>query len=449
MVELFAFMDRIVSQIWKMSENVSKGSIGSKEREELRKRVADIAITSFGAMNAEPVKIMRKTLLPSSGKKNASLFFTGEKASVDTATMINGTMTRYLDFNDTYLSKEALHPSDNIPPLIALAESHELRGKDVINAAAVSYETVCGLSDAVSIRDLGWDHVTYVSISSAAGIGHLLHLDEEKFAHTLNLSINNNISMRQTRAGELSMWKGATAANACRNSVFASLLSEGGYTGPSPIFEGEMGFFKQVSGVFSLDFSKSHIMKTMIKNYPVEYHAMSAAEAASELRKEIKGEIKKIDVETFTVANTIIIKDPEKLRPKTRETADHSMPYIIAYTLKKGDPNPLSYEKALLVDRDILKTIDVSTFKVTEKYDSMYPEFLPVKITIKTENGTYEREIEAPKGHNKRPYTWDDLKEKAMRVMNSDSAATLIEFCKGFENKEVKEYLEVLKNVKA
>lgn len=442
-------MDKVVSQIWNMSQNISKGLIGSAEREELKKRVADIAITSFGAVNAEPVKIMRKSLLPSSGKKNATIFFTGEKAAADVATMINGTMTRYLDYNDTYLSKEALHPSDNIPPLIALGEHHELKGKEIIDAAAVSYETVCGLSDAVSIRDLGWDHVTYVSVSSAAGIGHLLSMDEERFSHTLNLAINNNISLRQTRAGELSMWKGATAANACRNSVFASMLSENGYTGPAPIFQGEMGFFKQVSGEFSLNFSKSHIMKTMIKNYPVEYHAMSAAEAASELRKEIKGNIKSIDVETFTVANTIIIKDPEKLRPKTRETADHSMPYIVAYTLKKGDPDPDSYGDKFLRDPEILGTIDLSHFKVTDKYDAMYPEFLPVKIQVKTDKGTYEKEIEAPKGHNKRPYTWDDLETKAKRVMNEDSAKSLIEFCKVFERKDASEYLEVMRNVKA
>lgn len=442
-------MDRIVSQIWNMSQNLSKGLTGSAEREELKKRVADIAITSFGAMNAEPVRIMRSSLLPSSGRKNASLFFTGEKASVDVATMINGTMTRYLDFNDTYLSREALHPSDNIPPLIALGEFHELKGKEIIEAAAVSYETVCALSDAVSIRDLGWDHVTYVSISSAAGLGHLLDMNEETFGHTLNLAINNNISMRQTRAGELSMWKGATAANACRNSVFASMLSENGYTGPAPIFEGEMGFFRQVSGEFSLDFSKSHIMKTMIKNYPVEYHAMSAAEAASELRGVISGNIESVNVETFTVANTIIIKDPEKLRPKTRETADHSMPYIIAYTLKKGDPDPNAYSDRYLRDASILKTIDLSHFRVTEKYDAMYPEFLPVKIEIRTDKGIYEKEIDAPKGHNKRPYTWEDLEAKAARVMNEDSARSLIEFCKEFESRDVKEYLEVMKNVKA
>lgn len=445
----FLTMDSVTLSIIDMSEKMGKNGVGEKELEELKKRVADIAITSFGAFNAEPVKIGMKTLLPSSGKKNATVYFTKNKASVENATFLNGTMTRYLDYNDTYLSREALHPSDNIPPLIAMAEAEELSGKEVLNSAAVAYETICALSDVVSIRDRGWDHVTYISISSAAGLAHLLKLDHERFAHTLNLAINNNISLRQTRAGELSMWKGATAANASRNSVFAANLAESGFTGPAPIFEGEMGFFKQVSGPFKLDFKQSRILKTMIKNYPVEYHAMSAAEVASNLRKKMKGKIRKVEVETFTVAHTIIIKDPEKLRPKTRETADHSMPYIIALTLVKGDPTPQSYENDLLMDKEILSVIDKMKFKITDRFDKMYPEFLPVKIKVETDEGVFEEEMDAPKGHNKKPYTWDDLKKKGTRVMSEDSSSSIIEFARSFENRSMKEFMEVLRNVKA
>jgi 2-methylcitrate dehydratase len=210
-----------------------------------------------------------------------------------------------------------------------------------------------------------------------------------------------------------------------------------------------MGFFRQVSGNLNLDFSKSRILKTMIKNYPVEYHAMSAAEVASNLRKKIRGKIKKVEVETFTVANTIIIKDPEKLRPRTRETADHSMPYIIALTLVKGDPTPHSYEKNMLNDAEVLSVIDRMKFRITEKFDRMYPEFLPVKITVETDQGVFQEEMDAPKGHNKKPYTWDDLKSKGNRVMSEGSSASIMEFAKTFEKRGMAELNEVLKNVKA
>lgn len=442
-------MDSSVKKILDMSQRLRNGGLEEKNKEEIRKRIADIVITSFGARDSQPVNILKNTFSGVKGKENASIFFTNEKISVDYATMINGTMTRYLDYNDTYLSKEALHPSDNIPPMIAVAESREMKMKDVIISSAVAYETVCALSDAVSIRDRGWDHVTYISISSGAGLATLLDLDGDKFENALNLSINNNISMRQTRAGELSMWKGATAANACRNSVFGTLLAEGGFTGPSPIFEGEMGFFRQVSGNMSLDFSKSRIGKTMIKNYPVEYHAMSAAQTCSEMRNEIRGEIKSIEVETFKVAHTIIIKDPEKLRPKTKETADHSMPFIIAYSLIYGEPVPESYTERYLKDQKILSLIDKMNFKVTDRLNKLYPEKLPFRILIKTDKGNFEREMLIPKGHYLDQYSWEDLRKKAERSMSEESARELVEFSKNMDNRDVSEFIEVVNSVQA
>lgn len=440
-------MDNTVQKIYDFSNEIRRKSFPPDVVDEIKKRIADSVFTSYGAKDSAPVSIMKKALLPSSSRRNSTVFFTKEKASPDVATFINGSMTRYLDYNDTYLSKEALHPSDNIPPILALSESFELDGKKSIDAIGVAYQVVCSLANEVSIRDLGWDHVTYVSISAASGLAHLLDQSPEKFENSISLGINNNISMRQTRAGELSMWKGCTAANASRNSVFAALLANDGFTGPYPVFEGEMGFFKQVSGEFGLDLDKDKIRRTMIKNYPVEYHAMSAAEAASNIRNRMKGEIRKIEVETFTVANTIIIKDPEKLRPKTKETADHSMPFIIAYTLAYGDPVPDAYSDKYLKDSRILDLIDRSTFKVTEKFDSMYPEFLPVKIKVTTDAGEFEEEIDVPKGHHKSPYSWDDLRKKGARVAGDDFSNMVVDLARNFENRSSAELLEAISNV--
>ncbi|HLH86667.1 MAG TPA: MmgE/PrpD family protein, partial [Thermoplasmataceae archaeon] len=386
-------MDKLAAQIIEHSREVSENNPVPESIDEMKKRIADSLITSYGAKDAEPVKIMSKALLPSSGRLNSPIYFTRNSASVDISSLINGTMTRYLDYNDTYLSKEALHPSDNIPPMLALGYSKDMTGMDVIKSSMVAYDIAAGFSDACSIRDRGWDHVTYISISSAAGLSTLLDLDERKFEHCLNLAINNNISMRQTRAGELSMWKGATAANACRNSVMAAELASEGFTGPSPIFSGEMGFFRQVSGEIFPVFKSNSVLRTMIKNYPVEYHAMSAAEVAVELKGRIEGDIESIEIETFRVAHQIIIKDPEKWRPKTRETADHSMPYIIAYALRYGAPNPDSYSEKYLNDPGILAHMGKMHFKVTERFNAMYPEYLPVKISVKTSKQKIEKEL--------------------------------------------------------
>jgi 2-methylcitrate dehydratase len=415
-------------------------------KEELKKRIVDSLFVSYGARNSDAVTKSKNGLLPSSGRRNSPIYFDKRTAAVDVATYVNGCMTRYLDYNDTYLSKEALHPSDNVPPILSYAYTLDADGLEVIRALAASYQVVGAFADAFSIRDKGWDHVTYISISSAAGLGVLNNFEKSKFINNLNLAINNNISLRQTRAGELSMWKGCTAANAARNSVFAALLASEGFTGPSPIFEGEMGFFKQITGKIDVDLEKNRVVRTMIKNFPVEYHAMSAIEAALSIKEQMNGEkIKSVNVETFSVAHKIIVKDPEKLRPKTKETADHSLPYMIAYTLLYGAPDPSSFEPKYLNDKAILDVIDSTKFEVTKEFDSMYPEYLPVKISVKTDSSEYEKEVTVPKGHFRNPYDWKDLENKGMRLIgDEEKVKVIVEMGKGLESASTRELFETV-----
>ncbi|MCL4452366.1 MAG: MmgE/PrpD family protein [Candidatus Thermoplasmatota archaeon] len=439
-------MDAVVQNIYDYSSEIGK-MLNGAVKEELKKRLADSFLVAYGAREADPIRGERNALLPSTGKHNSSIYFTDQRAESSIAAMLNGSMTRYLDFNDTYLSKEALHPSDNFPPLVALAESLGKKGKDLLEAAALSYSVICGLSDAVSIRDRGWDHVTYISISTAAGLAYLGNLESKKFENCISIGINNNISLRQTRAGELSMWKGLTASNASRNSVFAYYLAESGVTGPSDVFTGEMGFFKQVSGKFTLHLDMNRILKTMIKNYPVEYHAMSAVESCESLHSSLKGDIKNIEVETFSVADRIIIKDPEKKRPKTKETADHSMPYLIAYTLLYGRPGPESYSPEHLNDKRILALIDKMKFTVSERFDQLYPEHLPFRVEIKTSSEEVENEIIDPKGHHRNPFTWDDILQKGRSMMSEASTREIVTAVKTIENRDISEIMEILADV--
>ncbi len=442
-------MDPVVAELLRFSRETRWENVSAEAKEEIKKRIMDSLITSYAAFGSTPVKIAMNALMPVNGRDDSSVYFTGKRAEPQVAAFINGTMTRYHDYNDTYLSKEALHPSDNIPPNLALAESRGLGGKELMLSIAVSYGVIAGLADAVCIRDLGWDHVTYISISSAAGMAHLLKLDQEKFESAISLAINNNISLRQTRAGELSMWKGATAANACRNSMFATLLAEKGMTGPYQIFTGEMGFFKQVSGPFELRLDRNAVLRTMIKNFPVEYHSMSAAEVAVSLKQKIRSPIRKITIETFSVAHKIIVKDPEKLRPKTKETADHSLPYIVAYSLLYGDPNIGSYSERYLKDEKILKLIDSTKIVVNGDYDKTYPSDLPVRITVETDQGTVSSEMRYPKGHYRNPYSWEDLRNKGEKVMEKSSYSAIESKVRNLEEIGVPELMEVVRNVKA
>jgi 2-methylcitrate dehydratase len=367
------------------------------------------------------------------------------RSSPEQAAFVNGVLFRYLDYNDTYLSLEPAHPSDNLAAILAAAQIVGANGKDVITAAVIAYEIQCRLCDAASIRKRGWDHVTYGAFSATAGVGRLVRLSPEKLTHALNLAATPNITLRQTRSGELSHWKGCAFANASRNAVFAARLAAEGMTGPSPIFEGEMGFFRQVSGEFDLpplggetptntdDFM---IKKTSIKFWPAEYHSQSAIHAALELRKQITdpSSIKSIVIESFDAAVDIIGKDPEKWRPKTRETADHSLPYCTAVALLEGDVTLASFDEAHLNNAQLLDLVAKIEVKRNAELTARYPKGIPNRITVTMKDGgTLTAENEFPKGHDQNPMSDREITEKFNRlaegVLDPGKAEAILESC--------------------
>src|SRR6201993_3031521 len=317
---------------------------------EAKRRFIDSFATAVGAMDADAYRIARRCAERVSSTPGATLLG-GGSSSAEWATFVNGLLIRYLDYNDTYLSLEPAHPSDNLAPVLAVGEIASSSGKDLITAAVLAYEIQCRLCDAASLRKHGWDHVTYGAISGAVAACKLLQLDPGRTTHAIGIAGVCNTALRQTRAGELSMWKGCAFANAARNGVFAAILASEGMTGPAPIFEGDLGIMKLLTGPFTLtelggDGRPFMIDRTYIKFWPAEYHSQSAIEAALQLRPEV-GDVRQvasIDIHTFDAAVDIIGKDPEKWRPQTRETADHSLPYCVAVALADGEVTRAQFE---------------------------------------------------------------------------------------------------------
>src|SRR5262249_37460758 len=207
--------------------------------------------------------------------------FGGGRSSAEWAAFVNGLLIRYLDYNDTYLSLEPAHPSDNLAAVLAASEVAGRGGRDLITAAVLAYEVQCRLCDAASLRKHGSHHAPYGAISSAVAACKLLGLDAARTTHAVGIAGVCNVALRQTRSGELSAWKGCAFANAARNGVFAALLAAEGMTGPAPIFEGDLGFMKLLTGPFELgplageegDPRPFMITETYIKFWPAEYHS--------------------------------------------------------------------------------------------------------------------------------------------------------------------------------
>jgi 2-methylcitrate dehydratase len=228
--------------------------------------------------------------------------------------------------------------------------------------------------------------------------------------------------MRQTRVGELSMWKGAAFANASRNGVFAARLAAAGMTGPAPIFEGSMGFMKQVSGPFELDVESFGgqgrpfmIDRTYIKYWPAEYHSQSAIDAALTLRPDVGAveEIADILIESFDAAVDIMGGEPEKWRPQSRETADHSLPYCVAVALVDGKVWLDQFDEARFRDEELLSLVAKIRVERNDDLSARYPEGIPNRITITTQSGArYTHEVTYPRGHAGNPMTDAEVEEK-------------------------------------
>src|SRR5437867_5455792 len=316
---------------------VSFHRLPSEVVHEVKRRLLDSVGCALGAWSAAPCRIARNMGTRVNVADGATIWGTASKTLPDLAAFANGALVRYLDFNDTYLSKEPAHPSDNIAPVLAVGETVHASGRRVIEAIVLAYEIQCRLCDAAALRPRGWDHVTYGPFSSALGAAKVLRLSEAQTVQAINLAGVANVALRQTRVGDLSMWKACAFANAARNGVFAAMLARLGMTGPSPILEGQKGFMELVSGPLDLSAFEGKkvpykILETYIKHYPVEYHAQSAVEAALVVREELLNKevrlalsgIAEIEIGSYDVAIEIIGRDPEKWRTARRETADHS-----------------------------------------------------------------------------------------------------------------------------
>jgi 2-methylcitrate dehydratase len=387
---------------------------------EVRRRMVDSIGCAIGAWNEEPCRIARSVASEFSARNGSTIIGTNHQAPPDWAAFATGCCIRYFDYNDTYLAKEPAHPSDNISAALAIAESVGATGKELITAIALAYEVQCRFCDAASIRARGWDHPTYGDFSTALACASLMKLDPEKTRHAVNIAGVGCAAMRQARVGELSHWKGVAFADAARRGVYAALLARAGMTGPAPIFEGQMGFEKQL-GVSLGDVSEKFkgaptmILNTSIKFWPAEYHSQSAIEAALFLREQIGAdvEVKSMTIESHDASVDIIGSEPEKWKPETRETADHSLPYITAIALLDGEVSERQFEPQRFKDPKVWKFLEKVKVERNAELSALYPDAVANIVRVELADGRrLAKRVDYPMGHAKNPLKDSQVGEK-------------------------------------
>jgi 2-methylcitrate dehydratase len=387
--------------------------------ERVKTHLIDTVGCGIGALDERPVGICRNVALAVSG--NATIIGTNSRTTPELASFANGAAFRYFDFNDTYVGRFSVHPSDHIAACLAVAETERASARDLILAIVIAYEVNCRLVDALDITVRGWDPPVMSLPAVALAAGKLMKLSPEQLTQAVNIAVNDHIPMAQTRVQTLSDWKGLADAEAARNAVFAALLARGGLSGPAPIFEGQSGFFKQVSGPGDIDPDKFggrdvpfRIHRCAIKPYPAVIYTQTAIVAGIDVAKEVGSldRIAAIEIATTQRGYQRTGSEPEKWSPKTRETADHSLPYITARAMFDGDITNDSFATGMFSDPRILAFMQ----KITVREDPALTARTggaPTRVTaILADGQRISREVDYAPGFAERPMTRSEVERK-------------------------------------
>ena len=412
-----------VSELAEFVARASYDSLSVDVTRALKARILDSLGCAFGALDAPPMQAIRAY---ARGEAGPCTLIGGGRARVETATLYNGALVRYLDFMDIYMApKQSGHPSDNVASVLAVAEAVGATGQEALLALALAYQIECRLLDVAPVQSNGFDHTVQQAYSVAGAVSKLLRLDRARTAHALAIAGAAQQGLLVTRIGKLSQWKGIASAHNASAAVQATYLAAGGITGPLDVIEGKRGMMDALSGHFALDWTKEgfdRVTHTSLKRFEAAGHAQSAIEGILELRSErrlVIDEIRSVHVEIFKQADNVIGSGKEagdKHDVATKEQADHSLPYLLAAALLDGDVGPAQFEDERIQREDVqrlLRKVNVDSSWALTRH---YPERVPVSITVHLTSG--ERLIVKKDdwhGFYARPVSWHDTLEKFHR----------------------------------
>ena len=385
-----------------------------------RRTILDTIGCAFGGYTAGPSRIAIKLAGEVAAKQPATVLLSGTRTSPDLAVFANGVMIRYLDFNDAFVSLThgAGHPSDTIAALLTSGELSGRSGRDLVTATVLAYEVFCKIGDVFEYLGNGIDHSTLTGMAAVVGAGRLMGLTPDQMVHAIGITVGGNTATRQGRADALSNWKAYAAADACRKAMFSVQLAQNGMTGPGNVFEGRYGFFKVIGRkpVAPPQLGEPFgIRRAFTKRFPLGQFSQTVAQAAVEARPLFNSpdDIQEVNIHVSRSAIKIMADGPDKWRPQTHETADHSIPYAAGIVLMYGRIEPEYYEDPYLHDARLLDLVARVKCVPSDEADKREDEFNLCELELVLKSGTRKTvRVEYHRGHFKNPMTDAEMEEK-------------------------------------
>ncbi|MEP6648543.1 MAG: MmgE/PrpD family protein [Lapillicoccus sp.] len=407
-------------------------------------RVVDNAGAAAAALDRAPVAAAREQArahLPSRGGAGGAVVGLAPQhtTSPEWAAYANSVAVRELDYHDTFLAADYSHPGDNIPPLLAVAQHFGATGRDLVSSIVTAYEVQIDLVRGISLHRNKIDHVAHLGPSVAAGLGTLLRLPPEVTYQAIGQALHTTTSTRQSRKGQISSWKAYAPALAGKLAIEAVDRAMRGEESPAPIYEGEDGVIAWLLDGPDAEYAvplpeqsepKRAIMRSFTKEHSAEYQAQAWIDLSRRLRSRHPEIADPEQVETIVITtshhtHTVIgsgAGDPQKYDPDaSRETLDHSLPYIVAVALQDGTWHHVdSYARARATRADTVrlwqKIVTQESEEWTRRYHADSDEASyggRIVVTLKA-GGRIEDEIDVADAHPRgaRPFARDEFLAK-------------------------------------
>ena len=395
--------------------------------------VMDALAVALGALRHPAVAVALRYSHNNAADYGATLWGTRLKATVETATLVNGVPLRGYDYNDFYMSKSGGHPSDMIPGLLALAETRKISGAKFLGSLALGYEATLNVLDAIDVDSKRWDYPNLLVIGATVVAARMLGLSKAQAAEALAIAVISHFATDEVESGDLNargdltMWKRFNGSHGIRQAVYAVLLAEAGAEGAVRPFAGASGFLSKVDTTSDLMAQLLERLsgraplrrfnETRFKRWPVGSRGQSAIQAALQARAGVADvwKVRSIKVLCDTeVYDHLLGRRSDPWHPISRETADHALPYIVATAVLDGGVHVDSFDVEVVTNaaRQAYMNEKVVVTAVPELSKGAIGGFLASVEIVDEYGNTHLGVAKSPPGHVDNPFVADDFEAK-------------------------------------
>ncbi len=378
---------------------------------------------ALGGTLQHDVRIAMEVLDEIAGPGPCTVIGTGKRIDPVSASLANALMIRVMDYNDIYWKQDPSHPSDLIPAAMACGERRDSDGRELLLGIALGHEFEMRLCEAAfpGIRERGWHHATLTAFAAPIVAGRALGLTAEQIQHAIGIGASRHATYGAAVAGKLTMMKNTVDPMATQSGVLAALLAEKGYTGPEHVIDGKEGIVHCLGpewdlGVLTEGLGESwRITQCGMKAFPTEALTHTPISAVLDLVREhdLKpDQVERIHIRSLARAADILA-DPSKYDPRSKETADHSLPYVIAAALVDRQVTPLQFTDEKIMDPTIRAQLRKVEVVADPQIEQVFPVLQRVVVSIHTVRGrSFMKQLDYPKGDPRNPLTDAEIEAK-------------------------------------